>query len=96
MKSYERRLECWQCLRCDHLWVKRPGDRPVTCPGCKNKLWAVTPTRKPGAGRKKKECTNPVKEFIRQGHGHRFIENDPICIFPSRPIQHEGDQNVIQ
>jgi DNA-directed RNA polymerase subunit RPC12/RpoP len=55
MKSYEKRLECWQCLRCDHLWSKRPGDRPVNCPGCHSKLWSVTPTRAKGGGRKKKE-----------------------------------------
>lgn len=57
MKSYERRLECWQCLRCDHLWPKRPGDRPYKCPACGNRLWAVTPTRKKGGGRKKKTET---------------------------------------
>ncbi len=78
MKSYERRLECWQCLRCDHLWQKRPGDRPVTCPSCKNKLWAVTPTRKPGGGRKKQNVIEPVVDVT------------------SRPIPHEGDQNVTQ
>jgi DNA-directed RNA polymerase subunit RPC12/RpoP len=53
MKSYERRLECWQCLRCDHIWQKRPGDRPVTCPGCKNRLWCVAKRRAAGGGRKK-------------------------------------------
>lgn len=71
MKSYERRLECWQCLRCDHIWQKRPGDRPVTCPGCKNKLWAVTPTRKPGAGRKKSQIAHisdiPSRPIPREG-----------------------------
>lgn len=54
MKNYERRLECWQCLRCDHLWTKRPGDRPVACPSCTSVLWATNKVRAPGAGRKKK------------------------------------------
>lgn len=54
MKSYERRLEFWQCLRCDYLWPKRPGPRPIICPGCTNKLWATEKQRAPGAGRKKK------------------------------------------
>lgn len=54
MKKYERRLEFWQCLRCDYLWPKRPGPRPIICPGCTNKLWATEKRRAPGAGRKKK------------------------------------------
>ena len=75
MKSYERRLECWQCLRCDHLWHKRPGDRPVTCPGCKNKLWAVTPTRKPGAGRKKK-IIEPINDVPTRAIPREGVQND--------------------
>lgn len=58
MKSYEKRLEFWQCLRCDYLWPKRPGPRPFTCPGCHNQLWATEKRRAPGAGRKKKSEQN--------------------------------------
>lgn len=54
MKNYETRLECWKCLRCDYLWVKRPGNKPVACPGCTSIWWDRPLTVKPGRGRKKK------------------------------------------
>ena len=94
MKSYERRLECWQCLRCDHLWQKRPGDRPVTCPSCKNKLWAVTPTRKPGAGRKKKVTATISSDKLSENF-KKEISNFIVDV-TSRPIPHEGEQNATE
>lgn len=54
MKNYETHLECWKCLRCDYLWVKRPGNKPIACPGCTSIWWDRPLTVKPGRGRKKK------------------------------------------
>lgn len=99
MKSYEKRLDFWQCLRCDYLWVKRPGPRPATCPGCKNKLWATEKQRAPGAGRKKKiqnvapsvvdELAETAFEIIKPGLIKKYFPADAVPLVPARPIPQE-------
>ena len=43
----EIRLPGHRCLRCEHVWVSKPGrrvpgdERPRQCPKCKSALWDV-------------------------------------------------------
>ena len=29
----------WKCARCEHEWVQRGPERPLTCPSCRSVLW---------------------------------------------------------
>jgi hypothetical protein len=52
-------MKC-ECLRCDHVWVRRAADKPVRCAKCRTPYWNV-PKGELRTGRPRKKKTKVAK-----------------------------------